>query len=128
MVKTTIRKSKKRVHEASKLLSISRKLRGADLIFLYENLKEETRNLLSEIIFNVLHNTSSLNLSSSHAKRLRKIILPHKKEFEFLAKRNGSNLKKMRILKKQIGGGAISLLVSTLAPIIISLLASSGKK
>ena len=121
------RKSKKRIHEASKLLSISRKLKGDDLLFLYENMKDDTRNLFSEIVYNVINNTKSLNLSSKHTKKLRKIMLPHKKEFEFLASSTGSNIRKMTIIKKQIGGGVITALVSTLAPIIISLLAGARK-
>ena len=122
------RRLKTRIYEASKLLNISRKLKGDDLLFLYENMKDSTRNLFSEIVYNVINNTGSLKLSSVHTRKLKKIMLPHKKEFEFLAGSTGSDNKKMIIIKKQIGGGVFTALVTTLAPIILSLLASSRKK
>lgn len=123
-----MKKSSRKILETSKLLSICRKLKAPDLLFLYENMRGETRNLFSELVYNVLHNTNSLKLSHAHARKIRKMLLPHKKEFEFLAKSSGSDARKTKIMKKQIGGGVITALVSTLAPIIISLIAGSGGK
>ena len=97
------------------------------MLFLYNNLSAHSRTLISELVYNLLYNTSILNLSEKTVKKLKKVIYPHKKEFEAIALKKTSEFKKNKIMKKQIGGGVFTSLALSLAPVILSLLANKVK-
>ena len=97
------------------------------MLFLYNNLNAHSRTLISELVYNVLYNTKVLNLSEKSVKKLRKVIYPHKTEFEAIALKKKPELKKNKIMKKQIGGGVFTSLALSLAPVILGLLANKVK-
>ena len=109
-------------------MSISKNLNTSDMTFLYDNLTHKSKRSLSELVYNILYNTDCLHLSKRQLHRIKQILLPHRTDFEYIAKQNGSDHKKRKIMKKQIGSGVFTALVSALAPIIISLIANSVTK
>ena len=121
------RSSYRKIKETSRLLEISKKLKTEDMLFLYNNLNAHSRTLISELVYNVLYNTKVLNLSEKTVKKLRKVIYPHKTEFEAIALKTKPELKKNKIMKKQIGGGVFTSLALSLAPVILGLLANKVK-
>ena len=90
------RSSYRKIKETSRLLEISKKLKTEDMLFLYNNLNAHSRTLISELVYNVLYNTKVLNLSEKSVKKLRKVIYPHKTEFEAIALKKNPELKKTR--------------------------------
>ena len=122
------KKISKKIQDVSKLMSISKNLNTSDMTFLYDNLTHKSKRSLSELVYNILYNTDCLHLSKRQLHRIKQILLPHRTDFEYIAKQNGSDHKKRKIMKKQIGSGVFTALVSALAPIIISLIANSVTK
>lgn len=121
-------KERKRIEETGRLLNIAKRLKNEDMLFLYNNLSSHSRNLMSELVFNVLYNTNALKLPPKSMKRIRKVLSPYRKEFEVIALKETPEPKKNKIMRKQIGRGIITTLVATLAPAIVSLIANSVKK
>ena len=121
-------KISKKMKDVSKLMSISKNLNSSDMSFLYDNLTHKSKHSLSELVYNILYNTDCLHLSKAQLLKIKRILLPHRKDFEYIAKQNGSVPKKKEIMKKQIGSGVFTALVSALAPILISLIANSVSK
>lgn len=117
----------KKIKNIYRLLKIVRNLKSSDMLFLYENLNQPAKTLLCELIYNVMYNTSCLKLSERQVKHIKKMLSPHKKDFEYIAKRSGTVCKKRRIMKKQIGTGVVTGLLAVLAPIIINLIADKLK-
>ena len=119
---------KKKLRHTCELLQLIKKLKNVnDVLFLYNNLEKPTKALFFELIFNLLYNKNALCLSSSQTSRLRKIISPHKNEMEYIAKKSGSDVKKKKIMKKQIGNGLIGGIISVLAPVLASIVARQLK-
>ncbi len=111
----------RRLRDLKSLLSIIKCIQNDDLTFLFRNMNKYSRDLFSETISNLLYNTGNLKLSKSKLLRLKKKVSPHKNELEYIAKLQGSEVKKMKAIN-QIGGGLITAIAGILIPTIISLL------
>ena len=116
-----------KIKKVSRLLKIVKKIKTDDMLFLFNCLNQQAKDLLSELIYNVLHNTSCFQLSDKEKKKVRRIVQPHKKEVEYIAKKGGVQSKRNRMLRKQIGNGLITGLISVLAPIVAGLIANKIK-
>ena len=112
-----MKRSSKKLKQASNLLQITKKLQKPHLLFLYENLSYEMKNLFCELIYNLLYNKNCLCLNNSQTNKLRRILKPHEKDMEYIAKSSNSANKKSKIMKKQIGNGVLGSVFSLLAPI-----------
>lgn len=122
-----MKKKSKKIEETSNLLQITKKLRKHQLLFLYENLSSNAKNLLCELMFNILYNKNCLCLSKYQTCKLKRILKPHQKDMEYIARRSNSEKKKEKIIKKQIGSGVLTSAISFLAPILANIVASNLK-
>ena len=112
---------RKRMLDVQNLLSIIKTVRGENIYFLYKNLNEYSKNLLGECVNNLLYNTGNLRLNPRQLVRVKKKIAPYRKQFEYIARENGSELRRSKAVK-QIGGGVFTTLAGILIPTIITLL------
>ena len=108
------------------IIKILRKLKKEEMEYFISNLNEKNRELICEIIFNLMYNVNTLKLTKHKLSKVRKIILPVKKDFLKLAEKNVCGNIKNRIIKKQNGNGIISAIFGIVLPSIISSLV--GKK
>ena len=106
------------------IIKILRKLKKEEMEYFISNLNEKNRELICEIIFNLMYNMNSLKLSKQKLSKVRKLILPFKKDFQTLAEKNVCSNIKNRIMKKQNGKGIITGLLGVILPSIISSLIS----
>ena len=85
-------------------------------------LNEKSINEISESIYNILYNKNlNLNLSKSQKIKLRKIIKPNARSFEEISKKNVSIKRRHNKIIQQ--GSGIGTILSTLIPVLTSLLA-----
>ena len=89
-----MKKKSKKIKETSNLLQITKKLGKHQLLFLYENLSSSAKNLLCELMFNILYNKNCLCLSKYQTCKLKRILKPHQKDMEYIARRSNSENKK----------------------------------
>ena len=108
------------------IIKILRKLKKEEMEYFISNLNEKNRELICEIIFNLMYNVNTLKLTKHKLSKVRKIILPVKKDFSKLAEKNVCGNIKNRIIKKQNGNRIISAIFGIVLPSIISSLV--GKK
>lgn len=113
--------NKKKMIDIMNLLSIIKKLKGDDIIFLYSNLNQYSKDILGECVDNLLHNTNNLKLTQHQLNRVRKKIFPFRKYLEYIAKNGKSQTMRCKAVK-QVGGGVFTSLASLLLPTIISLI------
>ena len=106
----------------SLIIKILKKLKKEEMEYFINNLNEKNRELICEIIFNLMYNVNSLKLSKHKLTKLKKIIYPVKKDFTKLAERNVCGNIKNRIIKKQNGNGILSAIFGIVLPSIISAL------
>ena len=106
----------------SLIIKILKKLKKEEMEYFINNLNEKNRELICEIIFNLMYNVNSLKLSKHKLTKLKKYIYPVKKDFTKLAERNVCGNIKNRIIKKQNGNGILSAIFGIVLPSIISAL------
>ena len=75
--------------------------------------------VICESCNNVYHNT--LNLKDKKREKVKRKLLPIKKEFTQLCQSRTSNKKRRTLLKNtQVGSGVFTILASTVLPILLS--------
>lgn len=117
-----------KLENVQKLIKLFKKTRYSDLTFVFNSLNDNTKDLLSEVIFNIIYNAEGLHITPRSRAKLQRLISPHKKDFLYISRRASSKHKKRnQIMGNQVGSGLLTLVLGIVAPAIVSLISSAVK-
>lgn len=99
-------------------LTVIQKLKAKEFVTLLPYLSDEATEQISQCIKNAI---CSEHIPERTRNRLRKTLWKYKKDIRYIAKKSNSTVGKRKRLPKI--GGAIADIISTVLPVLISLLA-----
>ena len=90
----------------------------------FNDLSTAEINFICECIHNTIY--ADIGLTKKQEKSLKKKLTPAREDFFFLSNKKNP-IKKKRVLMQQNGAG-IGMILATVAPLIVSLIASAASK
>ena len=104
-----------------KFLKRLKQIKKSDRKNFFSQCSDADIQLICESCKNVFHDT--LNMGDKKKEKIKKKLLPFKKDFTQLCQSRTSNKKRRSLLKnKQVGSGVFSILASTVLPILLTTL------
>ena len=106
------------IKEIIRVLKYLKSLKGKHSSFIKHTNSSDIKSI-SQCCYNLL--VGNIPLTPKEKKFIRNLLSPNIEEIKILARKNTSIKKKRNVLStNQVGSGIISLLVTTLLPILIS--------
>lgn len=112
---------RKKIEENIKFLQMLKNLKKENMKILFNFLNDSSIELVSEMCYNVLFNTN-LFKERKHLNKLKRHLKHYKQPISILAKKSTSCKRKRKILCNQKGEGLITGLISSVLPLLISLI------
>ena len=117
------------MEKSNKLLKLCRGLAKVDKnsqnLFI-DGVSQDTLHQISEIFYNMQYFAHKAPIKIR--KKLCDAMRNHAKECKYISKKQGTFLTKRKYLKKQVGNGLFSLLISAAIPIISSIISAIKKR
>ena len=106
------------IKEIIRVLKYLKSLKGKHSSFIKHTYSSDIKSI-SQCCYNLL--LGNIPLTPKEKKYIRNLLSPNIEEIKLLARKNTSIQKKRKVLStNQAGSGIVSLLVTTLLPILIS--------